>query len=171
MQHGFHVARFVDMTLDLGIAPLKAEELKKDEVRGLPKLSWRCSAKLLLSYNALNISRLFRGRDMHEGEALVTNLNHQPSETSFFQVTRFTQKQSVFEAKRWPASDASDATVRLMNTGGFDHLPVVSSTMTFLPCGRIWGVRQQHSSVLNQHHLFHQPTGLFSILFQKQQVL
>ena len=54
MQHGFHVARFVDMTLDLGIAPLKAEELKKDEVRGLPKLSWRCSAKLLLSYNALN---------------------------------------------------------------------------------------------------------------------
>ena len=39
MQHGFHVARFVDMTLDLGIAPLKAEELKKDEVRGLPKLS------------------------------------------------------------------------------------------------------------------------------------
>ena len=37
---------------------------------------------------------------MHEGEALVTNLNHQPSETSFFQVTRFTQKQSVFEAKR-----------------------------------------------------------------------
>lgn len=27
--------RFVDMTLDLGIAPLKAEELKKDEVRNL----------------------------------------------------------------------------------------------------------------------------------------
>ena len=27
--------RFVDMTLDLGIAPLKAEELKKDEVLNL----------------------------------------------------------------------------------------------------------------------------------------
>ena len=98
------------------------------------------------------------GSDFHEGEALVDNF--QPSTIRNIvspQVTRCTQKLSVFEAKRWPdASDASDATVRLMNTRGFDYLPVVSSAMTFLPCGlRIWGVRQQHSSVLNQHHLCH----------------
>lgn len=33
----FLPARFVDMTLDLGIAPLKAEELKEEEVRDLER--------------------------------------------------------------------------------------------------------------------------------------
>ena len=38
-QHKTADLRFVDMTLDLGIAPLKAEELKKDEVRDLAEES------------------------------------------------------------------------------------------------------------------------------------